>query len=52
MIELAALLAIGAYVVNAALQRKRLRATAFLLCGLFLAPAIWIGWMGETWYKN
>ncbi|QQO17087.1 prepilin peptidase [Bradyrhizobium diazoefficiens] len=52
VIELAALLAIGAYVINAALQRKRLRATAFLPFGLFLAPAIWIGWLGETWYLN
>jgi leader peptidase (prepilin peptidase)/N-methyltransferase len=52
VIELAALLAIGAYVANAALQRKALRATAFLPFGLFLAPAIWIGWLGETWYLN
>ena len=52
VIELAALLAIGAYVVNAVLQRKRLSATAFLPFGLFLAPAIWIGWLGETWYMN
>ncbi|MBR1171936.1 prepilin peptidase [Bradyrhizobium liaoningense] len=52
VIELAALLAIGAYVVNAALQGKPLRATAFLPFGLFLAPAIWIGWLGETWYAN
>nr|WP_246550698.1 A24 family peptidase [Bradyrhizobium liaoningense] len=52
VIELAALLAIGAYVVGAALQRKPLRATAFLPFGLFLAPAIWIGWLGETWYTN
>ncbi|QPF93855.1 prepilin peptidase [Bradyrhizobium commune] len=52
VIELAALLAIGAYVANTALQRKRLRATAFLPFGLFLAPAIWIGWIGETWYMN
>nr|WP_246751964.1 A24 family peptidase [Bradyrhizobium diazoefficiens] len=52
VIELAALLAIGAYVANAALQRKRLRGTAFLPFGLFLAPSIWIGWLGETWYLN
>ncbi|MGY3034664.1 leader peptidase (prepilin peptidase)/N-methyltransferase [Bradyrhizobium sp. USDA 4354] len=52
VIELAALLAIGAYVANAALQGKRLRTTAFLPFGLFLAPAIWIGWLGETWYAN
>jgi leader peptidase (prepilin peptidase)/N-methyltransferase len=52
VIELAALLAIGAYVANAALQRKPLRGTAFLPFGLFLAPSIWIGWLGETWYLN
>lgn len=52
VIELAALLAIGAYLANAALQRKPLRSTAFLPFGLFLAPAIWIGWLGETWYTN
>ncbi|HEX9208890.1 MAG TPA: A24 family peptidase [Bradyrhizobium sp.] len=52
VIELAALLAIGAYVANAALQRRPLRGTAFLPFGLFLAPTIWIGWLGETWYVN
>lgn len=52
VIELAALLAIGAYAANAALRRKPLRGTAALPFGLFLAPAIWIGWLGETWYMN
>jgi leader peptidase (prepilin peptidase)/N-methyltransferase len=52
VIELAALLAIGAYVANAALRRRPLRGTAFLPFGLFLAPAVWIGWLGETWYVN
>ncbi|MGW1421184.1 prepilin peptidase [Bradyrhizobium manausense] len=52
VIELAALLAIGAYVANAALQRTPLRGTAFLPFGLFLAPSIWVGWLGETWYLN
>lgn len=52
VIELAALLAIGGYLANAARQRKALRATAFLPFGLFLAPAIWIGWLGESWYAN
>lgn len=52
VIELAALLAIGAYAANAALRRKPLRATAYLPFGLFLAPAIWIGWLGETCYAN
>lgn len=52
VIELAALLAIGGYLANASLQRKALRATAFLPFGLFLAPAIWIGWLGESWYAD
>lgn len=52
VIELAALLAIGAYLANAAVQRKQLRGTAFLPFGLFLAPSIWIGWLGETWWSS
>jgi leader peptidase (prepilin peptidase)/N-methyltransferase len=52
VVEIAALLAIGAYLAHAALRRERLRGTAFLPFGLFLAPAIWIGWLGETWYAN
>jgi leader peptidase (prepilin peptidase)/N-methyltransferase len=52
VIELAALAAIAAYLVNAALRRERLRATALLPFGLFLAPTIWLGWLGETWYAN
>jgi leader peptidase (prepilin peptidase)/N-methyltransferase len=52
VIELAALAAIAAYLANAALRRERLRGTAFLPFGLFLAPAIWVGWLGETWYTN
>ncbi len=47
VIELAALSAIATYVVNAAVQRQSLRATAFLPFGLFMAPAIWIGWLSE-----
>ncbi|MHC2626547.1 leader peptidase (prepilin peptidase)/N-methyltransferase [Bradyrhizobium huanghuaihaiense] len=52
VIELAALLAIAVYAANAALRRRPLRATAFLPFGLFLAPAVWLGWLGETWYAN
>ncbi len=47
-IELAALSALGAYILNAALRKRPLRATAFLPFGLFLAPAIWIGWLVEA----
>jgi leader peptidase (prepilin peptidase) / N-methyltransferase len=48
VIELAALSALAAYVVNGALRKRPLRATAFLPFGLFLAPAIWIGWLAEA----
>ena len=51
-IEIAALSAIAAYVLNAALRRKPLSATAFLPFGLFLAPAIWLGWLGEVLVAN
>jgi leader peptidase (prepilin peptidase)/N-methyltransferase len=49
VIELAALSALGAYLLNAALRRRPLRKTAFLPFGTFLAPAIWIGWLVEGW---
>jgi leader peptidase (prepilin peptidase)/N-methyltransferase len=48
VIELAALSAIAAYLANAALHRRPLRATAALPFGLFLAPSIWLGWLAET----
>jgi leader peptidase (prepilin peptidase)/N-methyltransferase len=49
VIELAALAAIGAYLLAALRGRRPLRGTAFLPFGAFLAPAIWIGWLVETW---
>lgn len=48
VIELAALTALLAYGINAVLRGRRLRATAFLPFGLFLAPSIWIGWLAES----
>ena len=48
VIELAALSALGAYVVSGYLRKRPLKATAFLPFGLFLAPAIWIGWLVEA----
>jgi leader peptidase (prepilin peptidase)/N-methyltransferase len=48
VIELAALSALAAYVVNAWLRKRSLRTTAFLPFGAFLAPAIWIGWLAEA----
>ena len=47
-IELAALAAIGAYLLNAAIKRRPLKSTAFLPFGTFLAPAIWLGWLAEA----
>jgi leader peptidase (prepilin peptidase) / N-methyltransferase len=52
VIELAAVSAIAAYAANAAFRSKPLRATAFLPFGLFLAPAIWIGWLTEAWLAD
>lgn len=48
VIELAALSALGVYIVNSYLRDRPLKATAFLPFGLFLAPAIWIGWLVEA----
>jgi leader peptidase (prepilin peptidase)/N-methyltransferase len=48
VIELATLSALGAYFVNATLRKRPLQATAFLPFGLFLAPAIWLGWLVEA----
>jgi leader peptidase (prepilin peptidase) / N-methyltransferase len=48
VIELAALSALGVYAVNAYLRKRPLRGNALLPFGLFLAPAIWIGWLVET----
>jgi leader peptidase (prepilin peptidase)/N-methyltransferase len=47
-IELAALSALGAYFVSGYLANRPPRATALLPFGLFLAPAIWIGWLVEA----
>ncbi len=47
-IELAALAAIGAYLLNAGLKRAPLKSTALLPFGTFLAPAIWLGWLAEA----
>jgi leader peptidase (prepilin peptidase)/N-methyltransferase len=48
VIELAALSALGAYVTSGYLRKRPLKATEFLPFGLFLAPAIWIGWLVEA----
>lgn len=48
VIELATLSALGAYVLSGVIRKRPLKATAFLPFGLFLAPAIWIGWLVEA----
>jgi leader peptidase (prepilin peptidase)/N-methyltransferase len=48
VIELATLSALAAYLVNGYLRKRPLKATEFLPFGLFLAPAIWIGWLIEA----
>ncbi|MFL6820652.1 MAG: prepilin peptidase [Bradyrhizobium sp.] len=48
VIEIAALAALGAYLVAAMLRKRPLRGTAFLPFGVFLAPAIWVGWLAES----
>jgi leader peptidase (prepilin peptidase)/N-methyltransferase len=52
VIELAALSALGAYLVGAYARKRRLKSTAFLPFGLFLAPAVWIGWLVEALLLN
>ena len=48
VVELATLSALGAYFLTGAIRRRKLKATAFLPFGLFLAPAIWLGWLAEA----
>jgi leader peptidase (prepilin peptidase)/N-methyltransferase len=48
VVEAAALSAILVYVSSSLFGQRRLRATAKMPFGLFLAPAIWLGWMYQT----
>lgn len=48
VVELAALAAIGAYLLSAAWRGRQLRGAAFLPFGAFLAPCIWLGWLAEA----
>jgi len=47
-IELAAVAALGAYMIRHFYFRRVLRPTTRMPFGLFLAPAIWISWLLET----
>jgi len=44
-VEIAALSALGAYMIRHLYVRRDVRATTRLPFGLFLAPAIWIAWL-------
>jgi leader peptidase (prepilin peptidase) / N-methyltransferase len=46
--EIAALTALAACLVRWRVSGRSIRATTRLPFGLFLAPAIWIAWLGET----
>jgi leader peptidase (prepilin peptidase) / N-methyltransferase len=48
-IEIAALGALALYVLGHAIGRRRIQATTRLPFGLFLAPAIWLGWLFQIW---
>ena len=48
VIEIAALTALAAYIVWRYVLRRPIAATTPLPFGLFLAPAIWFGWLAEV----
>lgn len=48
VLELAALTALGAYLLTALLRRRAFKGSAFLPFGAFLAPSIWLGWLAEA----
>ena len=48
VVELATLAALAAYFIDGAIRKRPLKTTAFLPFGLFLAPAIWLGWLAEA----
>jgi leader peptidase (prepilin peptidase) / N-methyltransferase len=47
-IEIAVVVALGAYLLRQAVTKRPLRATGALPFGLYLAPAIWAGWFVQT----
>jgi leader peptidase (prepilin peptidase) / N-methyltransferase len=48
VVELATLSALGVYILISFVRRRPMKATAMLPFGLFLAPAIWAGWLIEA----
>jgi leader peptidase (prepilin peptidase)/N-methyltransferase len=47
-VEIAVLAALSTYMLRQYLNKRPLRATSALPFGLYLAPAIWVGWLLET----
>jgi leader peptidase (prepilin peptidase)/N-methyltransferase len=52
VIEVAALSALGAYLIASTARKRPLKATAFLPFGVFLAPTIWFGWLVEALWQG
>jgi leader peptidase (prepilin peptidase)/N-methyltransferase len=48
VIELVTLSALGAYLIGAYVRKRPLKSTACLPFGLFVAPAVRIGWLVEA----
>jgi leader peptidase (prepilin peptidase) / N-methyltransferase len=48
VIEVAALIALAAFGISRYALKRPIGATTPLPFGLFLAPAIWLGWIGQT----
>jgi leader peptidase (prepilin peptidase) / N-methyltransferase len=47
-VEIAVLVALGAYLLRGVVARRPLRATSAMPFGLYLAPAIWAAWLVQT----
>jgi leader peptidase (prepilin peptidase) / N-methyltransferase len=47
VIEVAALIALAAFGISRYILRQPIGATTLMPFGLFLAPAIWMGWVGQ-----
>jgi len=48
-VEIAAVAALAVYAMVHVLGRRRIRAATRLPFGLFLAPAIWVAWLVQSW---
>jgi leader peptidase (prepilin peptidase) / N-methyltransferase len=50
-IEIAALTALAVYATGHILGRRRIHAATRLPFGLFLAPAVWLAWLLQSWLE-